>query len=336
MNQLKMAVACFLCVVAFGIIGFMLIEHLNWFDAVYLTIATVSTVGFGDIVPTTIPGKIFTAVLIVLGVGTVAYTLSLIFSLIVEGKIKDHFGRRTMLQEIADLNYHVIVCGAGRVGKEVISGLQKGGNHCVVIEADPVKVESLLEKKIMTICGDAKQDRILQEAGVKKASFLVAALSNDADNVYVTLSAKNQNSNIVVVSRAEDEEAEVKMRQAGAATVISPSISGGRQMLAAIKHPVAYDFLEYMFYNQELHYDLAEISIGQGSSLIGKAPNEVWGKYVLNLLIASIKRDDNFLTANIDKEMIRCGDLLIVVGQLASIQTLAQLACATSQAADLS
>lgn len=241
-----------------------------------------------------------------------------------------------MLQEIADLNYHVIVCGAGRVGKEVISGLQKGGNHCVVIEADPVKVESLLEKKIMTICGDAKQDRILQEAGVKKASFLVAALSNDADNVYVTLSAKNQNSNIVVVSRAEDEEAEVKMRQAGAATVISPSISGGRQMLAAIKHPVAYDFLEYMFYNQELHYDLAEISIGQGSSLIGKAPNEVWGKYVLNLLIASIKRDDNFLTANIDKEMIRCGDLLIVVGQLASIQTLAQLACATSQAADLS
>ena len=237
MNRFKIAVVCFVCIVALGIVGFMLIEDLTWFDAFYLTIVTVSTVGFGDIVPVTKAGKIFTTILIVLGVGTVACTLSLIFSLIVEGKIKDHFGRRTMLQEIADLNNHVIVCGAGRVGREVISGLKKFGNKIVVIEAHQAKAELLLEEKIMTVCGDAKLDRVLQEAGIKKASFLIAALSNDADNVYVTLSARNQNSNIVVISRAEDEEAEVKMRQAGAANVVSPSISGGRQILAAIRHP---------------------------------------------------------------------------------------------------
>lgn len=329
MNRIKISLVCLLCIVAFGIWGFMLFEHLTWLDAVYATIVIVSTVGFGDIVPVTKAGKIFTTILIILGAGTAACTLSLIFGLIVEGKIKEHFGRRTMLQEIADLNNHVIVCGAGRVGREVISGLEKFGNKIVVIEADQAKAELLLEEKIMTVCGDAKLDRVLQEAGVKKASFLIAALSNDADNVYVTLSARNQNSNIVVISRAEDEEAEVKMRQAGAATVVSPSISGGRQILAAIRHPVAYDFLDNMFYNKKMHYDMAEISIGQGSTLIGKTPSEVWKEYFFNLLIVSIKRDNDFLAASYDKEIMRCGDLLIVVGQLACIQSLTHLASTT-------
>lgn len=326
MTRLKIAMFFFLCTVTFGVLGFKVIEHLTWFDAAYLTIETVSTVGFGDIVPLTKVGKVFTMVLIVFGVGTVAYTLSLIFSLIVEGQIKDLFGRRTMLREIADFNHHVIVCGAGRVGKEVIYGLQKYGNQFVVIEANQEKIESLIDEKIIAICGDAKMDRVLQEAGVKKASYLVAALSNDADNVYVTLSAKNQNSNIVVISRAEDEEAEVKMRQAGSTAVVSPSVSGGRQILAAIRHPVAYDFLEHLFYNQKIHYDLAEIRIDQGSILISKTPNEVWTKYFLNLLIVSIKRDNDFLSTDIDKEIIRCGDLLIVVGQLSCIQSLEKLA----------
>ncbi|VBB07198.1 ion channel [Lucifera butyrica] len=336
MNRLEIAVVCLLCVVIFGITGFMLIEHLSLIDAVYLTVVTVSTVGFGDIVPATISGKIFTATLIVFGVGTAAYTFTLIFSLIVEGNIRDHFGRRTMLREITNLNQHVIVCGAGRVGKEVIAGLQKNGKPCVVIESDPVKVESLLEDKIMAICGDAKLDKTLQGAGVKKASFLIAALSNDADNVYVTLSAKNQNRDIAIISRAEDEEAEIKMRQAGATTVISPSISGGRQMLAAIRHPIAYDFLEYMFFNQGIHYDLVEVSIGPESTLIGKTPNEVWKKYFLKLLITAIKRDDQFLSANIDDERIRSGDLLIVVGRIESIQILEQLACSAVSTDDLS
>jgi voltage-gated potassium channel len=336
MSRLKISVFCFLCIVTLGIWGFMLIEQLSLFDAIYLTIVTVSTVGYGDIIPVTKAGKIFTSILIVFGVGTVAYTFSSIFSLIVEGKLKEHFGRRTMFREIAGLNNHVIVCGAGRVGKEVIAGLQKFGNKIVVIEADRAKVEALLEAKVLTICDDAKLDRVLQEAGVKRASFLVAALSNDADNVYVTLSAKNPNSDIVVVTRAEDAEAEVKMRQAGATAVVSPSVSGGRQILAAIRHPVAYDFLEYMFFNQKLHYDMAEVLIGQGSSLIGKTPGEVWKKHFFNLLIASIKRDNMFLSTNIDKEIIRCGDLLVVIGQLTCIQSLSDLACTTLPEVELS
>lgn len=331
MNQLQRTVGCFLGVVTIGITGFVLIERLAWIDAVYLTVATVATVGYGDLVPSTTAGKVFTVLLIVFGVGTAGYTMTLLFSLIVEGHLKNHFGRRNMLREIACLDNHVIVCGAGRVGKQVIAGLIKSNKPFVVIEKDPGKVELLQEDRVKVIFGDAKKDRILQEAGVKRACFLVAALSNDADNVYVTLSAKHQNSNIVVVSRAEDEDAEFKMRQAGAAFIISPSISGGRQMLEAIILPIAFDFFQNMFYNQEISADLEEISICPGSTLIGKSPSEISKQYYLNLFIASIKRDNEFLSAITGDEIMKCCDIIIVVGQKKCIQQLAELASNSSQ-----
>lgn len=321
-----MAVAYFALVVSAGITGFVLIEHLPWLDAIYLTVATVATVGYGDVVPVTPLGKAFAILLIVFGVGTAGYTLTLLVSVLVEGHIKNLFGRRTMLQQIAQLKHHVIVCGAGRVGQQVISGLRNSNIACVVIEENLDSVESLLEDKVLVICGDAKQDKILQAAGVKQARVLVAALSNDADNVYVTLSAKSQNTSIMVVARAEEEEAESKLKQAGATTIISPSISGGRQILAAITHPASYDFLQNMFYNQELHVDLAEIRVGKGSELVGKTAQEIWANKGLNLLIVAINRNHQFLSTAIKKEIILAEDILIVVGPPESVQLLKRLA----------
>lgn len=231
-----------------------------------------------------------------------------------------------MLQQIAKLKNHVIVCGAGRVGQQVISGLRNSNIVCVVIEENLDNVESLLEDKVMVIAGDAKQDKLLQAAGVKQARVLVAALSNDADNVYVTLSAKSQNKNIMVVARAEEEEAESKLKQAGATTIISPSISGGRQILAAITHPASYDFLQNMFYNQELRVNLAEIGVGKESELVGKTAHEIWANKGLNLLIVAINRNHQFLSTAIKKETILAEDILIVVGPPESIQLLEQLA----------
>ena len=330
MKQLKRAISYFIFVVSAGIAGFVLIEHLALLDAIYLTIATVATVGFGDVVPATASGKIFTIFLIVLGVGTAGYTLTLIMSLLVEGRMKDHVGRRTMLQKIASLKNHVIVCGAGRVGHQVISGLQHSKEYFVVIEADSARTESLLEDKIMAICGDAKLDKVLQAAGVKQAKVLVAALSNDADNVYVTLSAKSQNHNIMVVARADEEEADSKLKQAGATTIISPSISGGRQMLAAISRPLAYDFLQNMFYNHELYVDMAEISVCEESELAGKKLHEVWTKRDLNLLVVTIKRNHEFLSTTTKEEVMQPGDILIVIAQPVSIQELTKLASTPS------
>lgn len=326
MEQLKKAVIYFLVTISIGITGFILIEHLSLLDAVYLTIATVATVGYGDIVPITSMGKGFAILLIIFGVGTAGYTLTLIMSLLVEGNMKNHIGRHTMLQKIAELSDHIIICGAGRVGRQVILGLHTTKKSLVVIEIDPQKVETLLEEKIMAICGDAKQDKILQNAGIKKAKVLVAALSNDADNVYVTLSAKSQNPTITIAARTDEEEAKSKLKQAGATTIISPSISGGRQILAAITHPLAYDFLQNMFYNQEFYVDIAEIPICEKSKLAGKPLAEFWAKKAFNLTIVTIKRNHTFLTTSLEKETILTDDILIVIGLPASIQELTTLA----------
>ncbi|MEN6620687.1 MAG: potassium channel protein [Smithella sp.] len=330
MNQLKMAVVYVLCVATAGIIGFASIEHLPWLDAIYLTITTISTVGYGDVVPVTAAGKIFVILFIIFGVGTAGYTLTLILSIIIEGHIKDQFGRHAMLQKIAKLNQHVIVCGAGRVGQQVIAGLKTNGKPFVVIESDPKKVKSLLADEVMAICGDAKLDKVLQTAGVKKAAILVAALSDDADNVYVTLSAKSQNANLIVVARADEGEAESKLKQAGATTIISPSISGGRQILAAITHPLAYDFLQNMFYNQELFIDMAEISIEEQSELVGKTPQQSWENKDLNLLLVAINQNNHFFSTEIKKEKILTGDIMLVLGQPDSIHKLAVLANTTA------
>jgi voltage-gated potassium channel len=326
MNQLKMAVVYVLCVATAGIIGFASIEHLPWLDATYLTITTITTVGYGDVVPVTAAGKIFTILFMICGVGTAGYTLTLIMSIIIEGHIKDRFGRHAMLQKIANLNQHIIVCGAGRVGQQVIAGLKTSGKPFVVIETDPEKVNSLLTDEIMAICGDAKLDKVLQTAGVKKANILVAALSDDADNVYVTLSAKSQSHSIIVAARADEEEAESKLKQAGATMVISPSISGGRQILAAITHSLAYDFLQNIFYNQELYVDMAEIRICEGAEITGKTLAEFWAQEALNLTIVAINRNHTFLSTSLEKETIATGDILIVIGLPASIQELTKLA----------
>lgn len=326
MNKLKMAVIYVFCVMVIGIIGFASIEHLSWLDAIYVTVTTLSTVGYGDIVPVTVAGKIFTIFFIVSGVGTTGYMLVLILSIIVEGHIKDQFGRRTMLQKIAKLNHHVIVCGAGRVGEQVIEGLKNSAKPFVVIESDQEKANSLQSDDILTICGDAKLDKVLQTAGVKRAAILVSALSDDADNVYVTLSAKSQNQSIIIAARADEEEAESKLKQAGATMVISPSISGGRQILAAIEHPLAYDFLQNMFYNQKFDVDMAEIRVCEKSKLVGERLADFWAKEALNLTIAAIKRNNTFLSTSLETETIAARDILIVIGQPMSIRKLITLA----------
>lgn len=325
MNQLKMAIVYILCVVTIGVIGFASIEHLPWLDAIYLTTTTITTVGYGDVVPVTAAGKIFTILFMICGVGTAGYMLTLIMSIIIEGHIKDRLGRRTILQKIANLNHHVVVCGAGRVGRQVIAGLKTSGKQFVVIETDPEKVNSLLANEIMAICGDAKLDKVLQTAGVKKANILVAALSDDADNVYITLSAKSQNHSITVAARADEEEAQSKLKQAGATMVISPSISGGRQILAAITHPLAHDFFQNMFYNQELYIDMTEIRISEKSKLVGKKLGEFWAKEALNLTIAAINRNHAFLPTSLEAETIAANDILIVIGPPASIHKLTRL-----------
>lgn len=314
-DRLKLSLILFVGILGVGILGFMVFEGLSFYDGVYLAVATIATVGYGDIVPKTFAGRMFTCLFIIFGVGTAYYTFSLVVSMSVEGRLKDFLGRKDMDRRIAKLDQHIIVCGAGKVGGNVIERLQDEGESFVVIEKEQLVYERLCEQKLLAIHGDSTLDEVLLAAGVKRAKGLITALSHDADNVYVTLTGKSLNPDIAIVARADRKEAEGKLRSAGATTVIFPSVMGGRQMVSAMTKPVIMDFVEDLFYNQELHMDIAEITVNSNSTLVGKnfIESDIKGRF--DSIVVGIKREGALITNPRATERICAGDIMIVVGQ---------------------
>jgi voltage-gated potassium channel len=327
-NRLKLSLIFFIGILVTGIIGFMMLENLSFYDATYLAVVTISTVGYGDIVPKTPAGRIFSCLFIIIGVGMAYYTFTLVISMSIEGRLKDFLGRKGMDRRIASLTDHIIVCGAGKVGGNVIQRLQDEGQKFVVVEKDLLLYEQLCEQKVLTIHGDATLDEILLQAGVKRAKGLITALSHDADNVYVTLTGKSLNPEMTIVARADRAEAEEKLRRAGATTVIFPSVMGGRQMVSAMTKPVIMDFVENLFYNQELHMDIAEITVYETSTLVGKnfIENDIKGRF--DSIVVAIKRGNKLITNPSATEVIIAGDIMIVLGQRTTLSKLNELALA--------
>ncbi|MDR3588541.1 MAG: potassium channel protein [Negativicutes bacterium] len=329
LKRIKIILMMFAAIMIIGIIGLMQLERLSLLDAVYLTVETLSTVGYGDIVPVTPAGKVFIIGLMIIGVGTTYYALSLFVGLAVEGQLKNLLGRRGMDRMIAAMKNHIIVCGAGRVGSNVVERLLHEGELFVVVESNQATYEQLLERKVPVIHGDSTQDEVLQAAGVAQAKGVISTLSHDADNVYVTLSAKSLNPNLMIVARAERPEAEEKLRRAGASTVIFPSVMGGRQMVSAMTRPVIMDFVENVFYNQELHLDIAEIAVADGSPLAGLSLAASGIKDKHNSIVVAIKRGAKLMTSPGAEAVIAGGDIMIVLGHRDSLAALVDQAAVT-------
>lgn len=327
-DRLRLSLSLFFVVLIAGIIGFMVFEDLVFVDAAYMAVVTIATVGYGDIVPQTQAGKLFTCLFIIVGVGTAYYTFMLVISMSVEGRLKDFLGRKDMDRRIASLKNHIIVCGAGKVGSNIIERLQHEGQDFVVVEKEQLLYEQLCEQKVLVVHGDATLDEVLLSVGVKQAKGLITALSHDADNVYVTLTGKSLNPEIAIVARADRKEAEGKLRIAGATTVIFPSVMGGRQMVSAMTRPVIMDFVENLFYNQELHMDIAEITVKKASTLVGKSVLDSDIKKRFDCIVVAIKRGDNLMTNPKESERIYSEDILIVLGQRATLSKLNEWAAA--------
>jgi voltage-gated potassium channel len=325
-KRLKIILVVFLVIVSMGVLGIMLIEHQSFLDSLYFVVATISTVGYGDIVPLTKAGKLFTICLIITGVGMTYYTLTFVISLAVEGKLTNVLGRRGMDRLIAGMTDHIIVCGAGRVGSNVVERLTHEKETFVVVENDHNTYEQLMEKKVPVIHGDSTREEVLLAAGVTKAKGVISTLSHDAENVYVTLTAKSLNPALMIVARAERAEAEEKLRRAGADTVIFPSVMGGRQMVAAMTKPVIMDFVEDVFYNQELHLDIAEITVAAHSSLVGSSLANSGIKDQYNSIVVAIKRGATLHTNPAADEKIVANDIMVVLGQRTALAELIQLA----------
>ena len=228
-----------------------------------MTVITLTTVGFTEVHPLSRAGKIFTMFLIVFGVGFILYFLSSITGMMIEGTLKDVFGRRKLEKKISQIDGHYIVCGFGRIGRTVSQLLKEKPIEVVVIEKDPECIPLFQEKNILYVLGEATSEENLLKAGILKAKGLVAAASSDADNVYITLTARGLNPGLFILARAAEESSIIKLTRAGADKVVSPYDIGARSMANTLLRPTVIDFIELAMHNRSLDLQMEELTVGE-------------------------------------------------------------------------
>ncbi|MBI2963541.1 MAG: potassium channel protein [Deltaproteobacteria bacterium] len=313
-------------VVLAGTVGYRVFERLSWTDAVYLAVVTISTVGYGDIVPRTPVGRLFTVFLILSGVGVALYLLGSLAELVLEGRLRELLGRGAMEREIGKLNGHVIVCGYGRFGKAVADELARSRTDVVVIDVDPQSEEDLKRAALPYLIGSALSDEVLSRAGVARARAIVVATASDSDNVFITLSAREQNPSIRIHSRAETEAGIRRLRLAGADQVISAYQTGGTRIAASILRPAVVDFLEISSPARGEEVAIEEIRISPGSGLEGRAIRAIEHDHP-RLRVVAIKRGEEPIRIVPDPStQVGGGDFLVVVGERQGLEQLAQMA----------
>ena len=323
LKQLKAGAFLLLITLVTGSIGFMIIEHWSFLDSIYMTFITITTTGFEEVHPLTHSGRIFTIILLVMGIGSIAYTGGRAAQLLIENQI---IRRRRMSKKLEELKDHYIVCGYGRMGKYICEELSSAKVEFIVIENEAGKIDRLIEMNFLYISGDATSDEILTMAGVMKAKGLVAVLSNDAENVFTTLSAKVLNPNLYVVARAVEEETESKLKKAGANRVVKPYEIGGNRMAELLLRPGVIEFIDVVAREKNVDLSMEELAVSEKSSLIGKTLAELPIRKDLNIIIVSInKLKGGFIYNPKSSTVLEQNDKLIALGEKVNLAELSKL-----------
>ncbi len=315
-----------LLVASAGTLGYCYIEHWNWFDSLYMTIVTLSTVGYGEVHPLHNSGRMFTIGLILSGVGTLLYILSDTAQLIVESDPGELFGRKRMRDKIAKMSKHQIVCGFGRTGQEVAKQFLARKVEFVVIEQDPERCKRARDAGLIYLCGDATDDDVLKTAQVEKADGIVCALSDDSSNTFIALSSKEFNENIKIVCRAANPGTEAKMMRAGAHNVVSPYIIAGRRMASAVTHPLVLEFLDVAMHNPAFDLRLEQIMISLKSKLAGITLKDANIKQTVGAMVLAVNQKGRLLTNPSPNLVFEAGDILIALGAEDELKKLGELA----------
>ena len=298
-------------VVVIGTGGYLVLGF-DLLDAVYQTVSTVTTVGFNSPHQLDANGKVFTIVLILVGVGTALFTISVVLELLIEGHMRDLVRRRNMERRIERMDKHVIVCGWGRVGREVARFLTKSGRDIVVIDRDP---DRLGDMPHASVCGDVTDDETLHRAGIGRAATLVTALDTDADNLYVTVASKSMRPNLQVIARARSNSSEPKLMRAGADRVVNPQQLGGDRMASFVIQPHVVDFVDVVMHDGTLQFRLGELGVTGDSSLANNSLRSAQLRDRTGALVLAIRRPDgSFVTNPSPEDTIEAGDVLISVG----------------------
>ena len=322
-RQLLLAVIAVGVVMALGTVGYVVIEGWSVFDALYMTVTTVMTVGFSEVHPLSTAGRAFTIGLIISGVGTLFYVLGNVARLLLEGELRAIFGKYRIEGKMRTLTDHYIVCGYGRMGKRICKELSAKPLPFVVIEKVPEIIADLQREGMMAIEGDATRDEVLVQAGIERAKALVSVVNADTENLYIVLTARGLNKGLYIVSRAGEEGSEQKLLRAGANRVSSPYLIGGMQVAQALIRPAVVDFLELATASEHLDLQMEEFSIEKGSRFDGRAVCDCGVDDDRGLIVIAVKRSSGHMEFNPGKEILLAGgDKLIVLGQPQSLKRL--------------
>ena len=315
-RQLKKIPLLLIGAVAFGVIGYMLIEGWSFIDALYMTITTISTVGYDEVKELTPLGRLFTIALIILGVGVFFFIITIIGEYIIAGHLVGAIGRRKMKQKIDAYKDHYIICGFGRVGMQVALELEHEDVPFVIIDNNPESIKRCEQKGYAYIEGDASDDTVLRDAGIDMAKGLVTATDSDADNVYVTLSSKSIKEELLVVARATTAEAGHKLLKAGADRVISPYSIGGKRLASLLLRPTVVEFLDVVMHDIEEELLMEDVFVHEKSRFVGNSIVEAREQCAAGANILAVKKKGaKRMLANPPADtLIETGDHLVALG----------------------
>lgn len=322
--RVQLALLVLVGLVALGALGYVLLEGMSWLEAVYMTVITLTTVGFGEVRPLSSAGRVFTVLLIVMGVGAAAWAVRNAAEMIFGEGLWDSMRRRRMQERIDGLEGHYLVCGFGRLGRQVARDLEERDEPAVIIDSDPEAAGTLDDSGYLYVLGDATQDDVLLQAGVEKARGLVAALNTDADNVLTVLTARGMNPELLIVARASSAAAASKLERAGANRVVSPYIIGGHRLALSLLRPSVDDFLNHLFhFSDELDVDIGQLPVPEGSPYAGQTLAECDLRKVWGLTVLAVQEADGTIdmTPEGDQE-IEVSQTLIVIGPRQAIYNL--------------
>jgi voltage-gated potassium channel len=298
-------------VLVYGVTGYMTVQQWSFVDALYMTLMTLSTVGFEEVHPLSTAGELFTISLFILGVALVLVTLSLAARAIAEGALGERSRRRRMERRVGSMRDHFIICSYGRVGRAVAREFEAEGVDFVVIESNEGLEEQMIQDGVTYLDADATFENALQAAGIERARGLVCALDSDANNVYIALAARSLNAGIFIVGRASDPTAGERLYRAGADRVISPYVSSGRHMAAMALRPRVVDYLE-VSPRDAPNLRLEELQVEEGSELEGRKLQDACG----DTTCLAVRKPSREIVTNPPADyVLDGGDLLVLLGE---------------------
>lgn len=308
-----------------GTIGFRLVKGWPFFDAFYMALITLTTVGYGEVHPLSVQGRVFASFLMLVGVATVFVSFAVVGETLLRLELADYFGRRRRTRMLQHIAGHYIVCGAGRVGRSVVLELRRGGVQVVLIDNDPDRAKWGEALGILTMTADASKDETLHQARIDTAAGLVSAIASDAENVYVTLSAKVLNPSLHIAVRASDDQAAEKLQRAGATTVLTPYSYIGHRLAQSLLRPHVVDFLEVAsaFGRTDLDLEIEQLPVAPGSALSTKTLEEARLARTYGVIVLAVRRPDGMMQFNPQADVrLEAGDVLIAMGERQKLKQL--------------